>query len=345
LVEIEVDGVVGIGESWVYYPAWSHRERVATLIDGLAHLVLGHDVSDPGAVHQRLVEDLTPLGRQWGAPGPIWQAISGVDLALWDLKGKIEGRSVAQLLSQGPLRASVPAYGSGVGPDDVVQLTEAALDLGLEAVKVKLGFGSTTDLVTLALAKDVLGPSAELFADANQGWALSEALEMTGVLAEFDVGWIEEPVAGDRLSDLERLAHAGCVPVATGENVYGPSTFDRYVRSSAVAVIQPDVAKCGGITAARRVCASVDGEVTTVAPHCYGSAVGIAASVQLAAAFPTVRWVELDVRDNPLRTDLLAPALQVQDGCLVMPEGPGLGVQLDQQVVARFTTHTEERVH
>ncbi|MGH3749690.1 MAG: mandelate racemase/muconate lactonizing enzyme family protein, partial [Micromonosporaceae bacterium] len=318
-------------------------ERMATLCDGVAPLVLGQDVSDPERVCQELRRRLLPIGRQWGAPGPIWQAISAVDQALWDLKGKRAGQSVAQLLGGGPPRRSVPAYASGVGPTDVITLCESALDAGLTAVKTKVGFGVDTDHTTLGDARSALGAEVALFADANQAWSLDEAQAMSELLERHQVGWIEEPLAGDDLGELERLSATIPIPIATGENVYGESEFERYLNSKAVHTIQPDVAKSGGLTLAAAVARSADRAGASVAPHCYSGAVSLAASLQFAAAFPVVTWVELDVRRNPLRSDLLTVPLRLEAGALVLPEGPGLGVEIDQAVADRAQIHREQR--
>jgi len=343
LVEIAAGGVVGLGESWINYPSWAARERLATLCDGLAPLLMGQDVSDPALVQRMLTERLLPVGRQWGAPGPVWQAISAVDIALWDLCGKASGRSVGELLDGQLTRRHIPAYASGVGPTDVAQLCWSALEQGLDAVKTKIGFGVTRDRVTLQEARGVLGEGPHVFADANQAWDLREAIGMCEVIAPYDVGWLEEPLAGDDLGDLEKLSAETPIPLATGENVYGVREFDRYVDSTAVTTIQPDLTKCGGLTVAAGVAERAAQTGTSVAPHCYGGAVGIAASLQLAAASAAITWIELDVRDNPLRTRLLTTPLRVDEGSLLVPPGDGLGVEVDADVVRRYRTHVEER--
>lgn len=343
IVEVEAGGLVGVGESWINYPDWGYRERVATLCDGIAPHLLGTDVSDPVAVQRRLTAAMLSIGRQWGAPGPIWQAISGVDLALWDLLGKAEGKPVAALLTPAPARTSAPAYASGIGPDRVDHWCKIALANQFAAAKVKLGFAADQDRATLRTAADVLGADADLLADVNQGWTLDQACAMAPDLLTHAVKWLEEPIAGNRLEDLEQLADRTGLPLATGENVYGLARLLRYTDSPAVGTIQPDVAKCGGITITSRIAAHAAGSGTAVAPHCYGSAVGIAASLQLAAAFPDVGPIELDVRDNPFRTELIAPALRLDGGRLDVPSGPGLGFELDRDIMTRYRIHQEER--
>lgn len=344
LVEVHAGGLVGIGESWLNYPHWGPAERIATFCDGVAELVLGRDVRDPVATWSTVAETLLPLGRQWGAPGPVWQAISGLDLALWDLAGKANGQPVAGLLlPNGTPRRSVPAYGSGVGPTLVAELTERALRLGLTAVKLKVGFGRESDEASVATVRQVAGDTLRIFADANQAWDLATATEMCRMFASYGVEWVEEPLAGDDLAALEKLAMDAEMPLANGENLYGFEEFARYTTSPAIAQIQPDVAKTGGLTLARDVASLAGENATKVSPHCYSGPVAIAASLQLGAASTAVEWIELDLRHNPLRTDLLSRPLVLDEGDLVVPEGAGLGIEIDPVVAGRYQVYDRER--
>lgn len=346
ILEIDVDGVSGLGESWINYPAWAPRERTATLLEGVAPLLIGTRFSSPRHVQQMLLETLLPIGRQWGATGPIWQAISAVDLALWDLLGKAQGISTAQALSDVPVpRApNLPrVYASGVGPTDVELLCERALKLGIEAVKVKLGFGQETDRETLSTARETIGPDRLLFADANQAWDMETAISMSNIAAEFDVAWLEEPLSGDSLNELEKLAADISIPLATGENIYGITDFERYIASAAVSVIQPDLAKSGGLTVGKHLAKVTNLHDTALAPHCYGSALGLIADVHLAAATSAVHWIEYDIRSNPLRTDLFTEPLQLCGSVPQLPNGAGHGVELSKELVERYCIYREER--
>lgn len=343
IVEVAAGGLHGVGESWINYPAWAPAERMATLSRGVAPLLIGMNASRPADVLNDLGDALLPIGRQSRATGPIWQALSGVDVALWDIAAQAAGVPVAALLADAPPgRARVPAYASGVGPTHVRLLCERAVARGFTAVKTKVGFGAARDTKTLAEARLVLGRERSLFADANQAWDVDEATAMLPTLASYDVGWLEEPLRGDRLDDLEKLAMHSEIPLATGENLYGVEEFGRYADSGAVRVLQPDIAKAGGLTVASRVSRTAARAGVRVAPHCYASAVGVAASAQLAAAHEAVSWLELDIRDNPLRTDLLRTPLSWVDGSVRVPSGPGLGIELDPATVRRFRTHHEE---
>lgn len=340
LVEVHAGGEVGIGESWINYPNWAATERMATLLEGVAPLALGHDATDPGALLDDLVSALNGVGRQWGAHGPIWQAISGIDIALWDLKGRLEGAPTATLL--GPAREHVPAYASGVGPTKVHELTERALRMGLTAVKTKVGFGRETDRATIAAVRDV-APDVRIFADANQAWNLEEALENAAWLRDAGVEWLEEPVSGDSPQELAALHEASALPLAGGENVYGLESLLRYTRTAGLLHVQPDVAKSGGLTVPLRLAEHLEDTGGALSPHWYAGAIGLRASITLAAAVPRAGWIELDVRDNPLRDALVIDGFPLIDGAVTIPSADGLVGDLDTDAVGRFQVHSEER--
>jgi L-alanine-DL-glutamate epimerase-like enolase superfamily enzyme len=341
LVELtSADGVVGYGESWANYPSWAPAERVATLADGVFPLVVG-EKADAG-LSTWLIAMLGPIGRQWGAPGPIMQAISAVDVAGWDMRGKVSGMSVSRLLAH-RRREQIPVYGSGVGPSDVTTQAAECRAAGHTAIKVKIGFGRERDSAILADARAQIGDNIPLYADANQAWSVAEAIAMASVLKQFDVAWIEEPIAGNRLADLEEFHRATGLPIATGENVYGEEEFRRYIDSPAVGVVQPDVAKAGGLTELAKICEYAEAAGKPVMPHLYGGAVAYAATLQLAAGQTAVSGVEFDIRTNPMRDPLMIAPPEVSGGRATIPDAPGLGIELDSAAIAALEVTEYER--
>ncbi|WKU05572.1 mandelate racemase/muconate lactonizing enzyme family protein [Micromonospora sp. HUAS LYJ1] len=326
LIEVELaDGSVGVGESWANYPAWAWRERTATIHDGVAPLLTGRRFPDPATAQRELLAELTPLGRQWGAPGPVHQAISGVDMALWDLAARHAGTSLARLLSPAP-RTELPVYGSSLGPTGVADVARRCAALGLTAVKVKVGFGADTDLTNVGTARRILGDQVQVYADANQAWRLTEALEMIPALADLGVAWVEEPLAGDHPADLAELGRRTGMPLATGENLYGAAAFEPYL--DAVEILQPDLGKVGGVTEYLKVLTAATAAGRTVNPHLYNGAVATAVTVQAGAISPATRLIEWDIRSNPLRQ--AADGLLTAHGTVRVPDGPGFGIELDQ---------------
>lgn len=335
LVLVEVvgdDGRVGRGETWANYPGWAWAERLVTLAEGVAPRVLGRRVDQLPTLHHDLLRDLEPLARQAGTPGLLFQALSGIDLALWDLAACSAGMAIAERAG-GRVQEALPAYASGVGPDRLEELLDAAMEAGFRAVKLRIGFGPAADRRALDVARRRVGDEIELLADANQAWTLAEALEMAPVLRDAGVAWIEEPLHHNRVAELERFVEQTGLVVACGENSYGRAGFLELLSSSARPLLQPDVTKTGGFSEVLPICRMAEGCGLDVAPHFYGNAVGWLATLQLASACPGVNWVEFDIRPNLLRDGLLADPPKLTDGAVEVPTGPGLGALLDEERV------------
>lgn len=336
LVEIETDeGLTGLGESWTNFPAWAPVERRATLERGVRPLLLGQDPLDRLGCWRKLTDALVPLGRQWGAIGPVMQALSGVDIALWDLSGKAHGLPVAELLGAHG-RVELPCYATGVGPTAAVAQAGRAVEAGFRAVKVKLGFDPETDRRNIQEVRRATGEDVVLLADANQAWDRQRALEMARFLADHDVRWLEEPVPCTDPDLVAEVARLSPVPVAIGENLYGREAFLRFFQARALGIAQPDVTKTGGISEARVIADLAEAWGVPVAPHFYGAAVGMAATLHLFAALRGGLWVEWDINPNPLRDALTTGRWEMRDGHVRLPDGPGLGIDLDPAAVDKF---------
>ena len=343
LVELETaDGLVGVGESWVNHPHWAPAERQATLAEGIAPLVVGEDSAAIAALHAKLAAALSGPVRQWGGQAPYMQALSGVDIALWDLLGKRLGVGVSALIG-GRGRDRVPAYASGLGPEDVAATAARCVEDGWTALKLRVGFDPATDRDNLAAARRALGGDGRLFADANQGWNPPQARAMAAALADAGVAWVEEPITGGDPADLHAFAAETGQLVALGENLTGSDAFLPYLASPGRFLLQPDLTKTGGFTHAWAVCQLAGSAGAAVAPHFYGGAIGWAATVQLAAACPAVTLLEYDVRPNPLRDSLLCDPPAVAGGMVDVPAGPGLGVTLDWERVEDCTVECRGR--
>jgi L-alanine-DL-glutamate epimerase-like enolase superfamily enzyme len=242
---------------------------------------------------------------------------------------------VAALLDDADPAPNVAVYASGVGPTDVEDLCATATAAGMTAVKARVGFGRDRDEETLSRVRAAVPADTQLLVDANQAWTVDEARKFCDWAAAYDVTWLEEPVWGNRLTDLCALSRLVEVPLACGENLYGLEEFTRYAASGAVGMIQPDLTKSGGFTMAAEVMRQLPSSVRA-SPHCYGGAIVSAASIHLAAAFPAAAWVELDVHPNPLREALVRDRLRPRGGVIEVPQAPGLGVELDRDVMDRY---------
>lgn len=284
-------GRVGVGECWANWPAWAPEERLVLFREGVAPLLAALDLTDWVDVATHLHRVLARPYGQAGSPGPVWHAVGAIDQALWDMYA-----------DPVPRGATVEVYGSGLGPDNVARDARRALELGLRTVKIRVGFDLTSDLRNVATARDVLGAGVVVAVDANQNYDLATAVDVAEAFVAAGVGWIEEPVAGDRLDDLRRLHEETGIAVATGENVYDLDDHLARAATPGIGLLQPDVTKLGGITRTVELVDRLDGLDVEVVPHMYGGPVGLAATLRLAALRPSVSRVEYDLRANPLAT-------------------------------------------
>jgi L-alanine-DL-glutamate epimerase-like enolase superfamily enzyme len=329
------DGTTGYGEIWCNFPTCGaeHRARLVTSV--LGPLVIGRSWPSPAEAFAELTRQSARLALQAGEPGPLAQAIAGIDIALWDLAAQQAGQPLWRLLG-GQSDGRLPAYASGINPDQAVEQALAARAAGHRAFKLKIGFGRATDLGNLAALREALGPEAPIALDANQAWELAEAVEMSRALAAFDPLWLEEPVAADSPpEDWQRLAAAAPIPLAGGENLRGDAQFDAAIGAGALAIFQPDVAKWGGITGCLPLAWRVLAAGRRYCPHYLGGGIGLLASAHLLAAAGGAGLLEIDCNPNPLREGLAAPHPILEDGRLVLSGAPGLGVAPDRDV-ARF---------
>ena len=306
------------------------------LIEGeLAAAVTGHGVLDTGAALQSMVRAVRNVGR----PGLVSYAISAVETALWDLKGTLLGVPVCSLL--GAVRDTVPVYGSGgfTTYDDAAaraQLERWTADLAIPRVKIKIGESWGTaqarDLARIAFARNVIGPEAELYVDANGGYTRKQAVRMARAMAEHDVTWFEEPVSSDDLDGLREVRDQVDPDVTAGEYGYDLTYFARMVDAQAVDCLQVDVTRCGGITEWLRAAAVAAARGLQVSGHCAPNL-----HAHVAAAVPNFRHLEYFHDHARIETMLFDGALDPSGGVLRPdPSRPGLGLTLKDANCARY---------
>ena len=222
-------------------------------------------------------------------------------------------------------------YASGINPDDPAATVAALRSGGYTAFKLKVGFGAGRDLDNLAAVRACLGDEATLMVDANQAWDLETAAGMAGRLARHAPAWLEEPLRADRpWSEWRELAQASPIPLAAGENTIGVAGFEALVASGTIAVVQPDLAKWGGVSGVLRVIDRIAAAGLRYCPHYLGAGIGLLASAHvLAARGGRDGLLEVDANENPLRTLLCPPLAGLASGCITLAESPGLGSEPD----------------
>jgi D-galactarolactone cycloisomerase len=332
LVQVETDeGISGIGS------CSGNGELLEFIIARvLKPLVVGMDPTQIDALWDRAY--VRGGHKEFGTRGIGVVALSGIDIALWDLLGKLRGLPLYQLLG-GKCRGKVPVYATALYPEEpskVAARARAFADQGFHGVKIKIGFDLDQDIGIVRAVRRELGQDFIVMTDANQGYTLAAALEAARALADLGAYWLEEPLFVEDVEGHAALRERGKVPIAVGENLQTCGAFRDFVVSGAVDFLQPDVARAGGITEIKKIAAMAAQHHVPVSLHTWGDGVALAASVHLAAALQDCIIMELDYTYNPLREELLNEPFKVHNGFLRPSEKPGLGVELNAEALQRF---------
>lgn len=331
------EGVFGLGS------VFTSELLVRGALKLLEPLLLGENALEPERVTEKLHQNTFWQGRG----GSVTHAISGIDLALWDILGKVTRQPVGRLLG-GRYRERVRPYASLLmqEPEPLAEHLRAVRAQGFSAFKIGWGpFGRVSQQLDEAIvkaAREAIGPQSWLMVDAggsdafwSQGykWALRTA-EM---LAEYRVYWFEEPLVPDALNDFVQLRQRSPVPIAGGEVLTRRQAFQPWLQAGAFDIVQPDVTKVGGLSEERRIGWMAQENGVRFIPHGWNTAVGLAADLQLASAFAGTDFVEY-LTGSPFIDELAQGGWQLDDaGLLGIPDRPGLGLELNEEAVARYT--------
>jgi L-alanine-DL-glutamate epimerase-like enolase superfamily enzyme len=338
LVEIVSDeGLLGWGS------VFTGCRLVQAGVDFLRPLWEGESAVEPERVSEKLRQSTFWQGRG----GTVEHVISGIDIALWDLFGKICNQPVSRLLG-GNYRSQIKPYGS-ILFDEPAKLRDTLLqttDRGFRAIKLGWRpFGrvsSRYDELLVRTARDTVGPEVELLVDAGgseQFWphGFKWALNTARMLAEYDIGWFEEPLPPDDLEGFVKLREAAPVPIAGGEVLTRRQAFLPWLERGAFDIVQPDATKCGGLSEARRIAWMAYDHNIQFVSHGWNTGVGLAADLQLAAAIPIARYVEY-LTPAPYIDQILTEPFRLDDeGWLAIPARPGLGIEVDREALQRFS--------
>jgi galactonate dehydratase len=337
LVEVRTDaGIVGVGETLARFAPRAYAELIHA---ALKPRLLGRDPRDIGLLWADMRRALS--GR---AGGMLIESIAGIDTALWDIMGKCAGLPIYRLLG-GEGRMSVPCYAASVnwlddaGADDEL---DAYLARGFERIKIKIAQPVTDACRRIERMRARAGDSVKLCVDANWAYGLDDAIRVGAALAANGYDWFEEPLRPEDEDGYEHLHRRCAVPLAAGESNYTLDQAKRLVANRTLSVLQPDVARSGGITETRRMAEFARAHDVAYAPHIGMSGIICeTASVHLAAAMANCTTMECETDLSPFKTELadLAPGCQrVQGSRLDVPQGPGLGLTIDWDAVARLAS-------
>ncbi len=316
-------GHKGLGEVWCNFPACGAEHRALLLETAILPSLFGATFADPNQCFKSLEKKFERLAIQAGEKGPIAQCIAGIDVAMWDLVARRAGLPLFRLL--GGTDATISTYASGINPANASDIVDKCRTEGHNAFKLKIGFDRQSDFKNIEEISSNLKPDEKFMVDANQAWTVDEASELLPKLAEFSLGWLEEPIMADRPSEeWLTLSSSSLVPLAAGENIVNGRDFDVEISRSILDVIQPDLCKWGGISGVLPMAHNIIKSGKRYCPHYLGGGIGLAASAHLLAAIGGDGLLEIDSNENSLRDDLFL--IPISKGKLTLPDTPGLGV-------------------
>jgi D-galactarolactone cycloisomerase len=335
------DGTTGWGEC--FGPA---RLNAAVVQAMRSHLI-GKDPLATDVHWQHLYNHF----RDQGQKGLMVTALSGIDIALWDLKGR-HFEAPIHVLMGGPLRREVTAYATGTyrlrsgNPlDYIVEEVGGYVREGFSAVKVKIGFGVDEDERLICAVREAIGPGIGLMLDANHGFDAIEAIALGCRVAPLKIDWFEEPVVPDDLDSYVEVRRGQPIPVAGGECEFTRWGFREVLTRRAMDIIQPDTCAAGGLSECKKIADMATAFGVRYVPHVWGCGIGLATALQLLAVLPhspprhtpLEPLLEFDRSEHPFRQAVLQTPLEHCNGSMRVPEGPGLGVAVDPNAIAHFT--------
>ena len=334
------EGVIGIGEvdssPWVVQAAVTAPASHMTAT-GLRELLVGQDPADISGLWRRMYHGSLYYGRR----GAALHAISGIDIALWDIAGKVEGKPIHELLG-GRKRDRIRAYASTLMPDTPDEARRVACmqrEAGFDAVKLgwgPLGRDADQDLALVRAAREGAGDDAELMIDIGLGWTdPQDAIQRAQRMEDYRPFWIEEPFMPDELPAYRALADAVTTPIAAGEADSTLLDFERLVDQGGVGIVQPDVTRAGGVTECMRIAEMARLRGRRCIPHAFSTGIIKAATLHVLAAMEKAEFMEYCVQTTPLSQRLVGERFPVVDGCVEVPQGAGLGIEIDLDYMER----------
>lgn len=289
--------------------------------------------------------------------GILVASISAIDIAIWDLKGKILNQSVSTLLG-GAYRNKVKPYATGLYFTDHDNpskdfASEVALykSQGFKAIKMKVGLGVKEDYENVKRMRELMGVDMQLMIDSNHAYSLREALALCKKIEPFDISWFEEPISPEFYDQYRELRSKTSIPIAGGECEYLRFGFQQLLKSSSVDIIQPDICSTGGLTEAKRIAALASIYGVDIVPHTWGTSIGIHVALHFISNIENMPGrmkcpdflMEYDQTENGLRERLTFPKIQMVDGMIDVPNTPGLGIDVDEDVLLEYASNKKHK--
>lgn len=342
VIRIHTDeGIIGLGEVDsipIVARAVVEAPPSHSIAAGLKHLLIGENPFEVERLWDKMYRGTIYFGRT----GPALHAISGVDMALWDIIGQASGRPVCEMLG-GVFQREIKAYASALMPETPLEAGRLAEQYAKQGyLAIKFGWGPIgrdpgLDAQLVQAMRAGAGDHVDIMIDAGAAWDLKGALRMAGVYEKYGVYWLEEPLQPDDLNGYRELASRTSICIAGGEQESGRKAFQQLMDEGHLDIIQPDLARCGGLTEGKRIAYMAYDHNKKVVTHAFKTGILIAASAHLTAAIPGGFMIEYTVSESPLARDLVDSCIEFRDGYVHVPtQVPGLGIHLNKQVVQKY---------
>lgn len=334
----DAEGNFGWGEVWCNWPACGAEHRARLVTEDVAEFVFAECFDEPAALARHLAERTAIKVLQTDERGPFQQAIAGLDTAIFDLAARRAGVPLHIYLAPGS-PGRIKAYASGIHISEAPRMVAECRAAGYRAFKVKVGFDPARDAAQVNDLIAGLRPGERLMVDANQSWSIDQSKAFLAALGHAPLGWFEEPMRVDAPEALwHGLAGATRIPLAGGENFTSLADFAHAIKAGTHGVIQPDVAKWGGVSGCFEAGRMANAGGRIYCPHFLGGGIGLAASAHLLAAVGGAGLLEIDANDNPLRGAVVGQCWDVENGELEVSDEPGIGCLPDFDMLDRFET-------
>ena len=351
ICEIITDsGISGLGEAFYF---GGPAKIVAMMIkDAFGNLIMDKDPLDNCVIWDNLYN----WTRDQGMKGITISALSAIDIALWDIKGKFLGLPIYKLLG-GAYRNKARVYATGLyEPQNVSSIENSLIEealgykkQGFSGMKLKIGYGIERDIHLVKIIRKAIGDEICLMVDANHAYNTSEAIKLAKKMEPFNIYWFEEPVPPEDIEGYIEIKQNCDIPIAGGECEYTRYGFRELINRRAVDILQPDICATGGFTEMTKIVAMASAANIPVVPHVWGTNVGLSASLQFFAAlpnfperrFPEEPFFEYDRSPNPLRDGVTLEKFHTKDGYLTIPDRPGLGVTLDMDFIKEYRANDQ----
>lgn len=343
IVKITTDeGLCGWGEG--YGPA----DLIKTGIKLVTPLLIGENPLENETLWHKMYRKTLDFARR----GVLAASISAIDVALWDIKGKVFNQPVSVLMG-GQHRKWVIPYATGLyfseSDNLTVKLVDEArsyVDQGFKAIKMKVGLSVTQDIALVKAVRKAIGNDIELMVDSNHAYSLREATALAKAIEQYDIGWFEEPVSPEYYHQYRELRSKTTIPIAGGECEYLRYGFQTLLENNCVDILQVDICGAGGLSEAKRICTLANTRGIEIIPHVWGTGIAFHAALHFIAnqepipgrLHPPDMYIEYDRTENEIRESLTVPSIQMKNGCIDIPQRPGLGITVDEEVVRNFSS-------